>query len=262
MRDALGPPYTTVAEVAAALERVEARCLPLRDRRGVFATAYLRITRAIQREIARGGFEDAEWTGRYLVAFGNLYRDAVLAYESGDTAAVPKSWRIAFDAAGAGGGLVIQHLVLGINAHINHDLALALHVVGVDDDRPKRYADHTLVNDILETATAELKREVSSLYAPLLERVDWIAGRLDDDLTRFSIPRAREHAWTFAVAISAARNAGERALLTRGLDEQAAVLARLILAPPTRHPLLLSVVRTAERADTLARRLVRLLPGR
>ncbi|CAN5687603.1 DUF5995 family protein [soil metagenome] len=251
-----GSEYTSVAEVAAALERVEADCLSRRDRRGVFATAYLQITRAIERELALGSFQDAAWTAHYLVAFGNLYRNAALAFDSGDMSNVPKAWRLAFQAARDGEGLVIQHLVLGINAHINHDLALALLVAGIDPGRSMRYADHTRVNSILERTTEDLKHQVSSLHAPLLQRIDWIAGRLDDDLTRFSIPKAREHAWTFAVMLSGVRDPGERALMNRALDEQAAVLARLVLSRPTRHPILLSAVRTAGRADAFARRIV------
>ncbi len=267
MLTALGAEYTSVAEVADALERVERRCVPLRDRRGVFATAYLRITRAIDRAIDAGRFHDPEWTRLYLVAFGNLYREAAIACEQGNPDDAPKAWRMAFDAARDGTGLVIQHLVLGINAHINHDLPIALDRIGIGEGqtRAARYADHTMVNRVLEDSTDELKRDVAALYAPVLQRIDWIAGRLDDDLTRFSIPRAREHAWSFALALRGTRSPPERTLLTRSLDEQAAVLARLILSSPTRHPVLLRAVRVAERLDAVARAVVRVpgsLPGR
>lgn len=258
MEEILTAKFGSVGEVRLALERVEAHCLARRDRRGVFATAYLQITRALEAEIAREGFRDPAWTGRYLVEFGNLYRQALLACERGETAAIPKAWRIAFDAAREGRGLVIQHLVLGINAHINHDLALALGRVGIDPERSGRYEDHTRVNAVLEASTAALKSQVSRRHAPLLQRLDWVAGRLDDDLTRFSIPRARDHAWSFAVAIAGAHGASERELLLRALDEQAAVLARLVLSPPTHHPMLLRVVRSAERADAALRRVTRL----
>lgn len=261
LRDILAIEFRTVDEVAIALAGVESVCLPLRDRRGVFATAYLAITRAIEREILAGGFNDAEWATRYLVCFGNLYRRAFLAWGSGTPASTPKSWGIAFDAARTGTGFVIQHLLLGINAHINHDLALALDEVGIDRDRPAKYQDHARVNAVLEAATAALKLEVSGKYAPILERLDWIAGRLDDDIVRFSIPKARDHAWSCAVSLSGARSAVERAIILRALDEQAAVMARLILAPPTRHPVLVRAVKVAERMDSLARRLVG-LPGR
>jgi hypothetical protein len=255
LRALLETEYATTAEVATSLEAVEAYCLPRRDRRGIFCTAYLRITSALEAELETAGFRDPDWVARYLVCFANLYRRALLAYEVGDRPAVPKAWRIAFDAARDGTGLVIQHLVLGINAHINHDLAVALGAVGIDPDRATRYADHTRVNEVLGRATAELKESVGTMYAPLLNRLDRVAGSLDDQLTAFSIPKARDHAWTFAVAITGSRSGAERALLRRALNDQAAVLARVILSRPTRHPWLLRGVRVLERLDAAARRL-------
>lgn len=255
MKDRFATEFISVSEVAICLEAFETDCLSRRDRRGVFATAYLQITRAIGAALEEDVFEDPAWTGRYLICFANLYRTALLACENGDSAGMPKSWRIAFDAARNGEGLVIQHLMLGINAHINHDLALALGKVGIDPERARRYADHTRVNDVLERATVTLKHEVSRKYAPILERLDWIAGKFDDEATKFSIPKAREHAWSFAVAFAGARTEAERTLLARTLDEQAAVLARLILEPTRRHPILLKVVRLAERIDYWVRRL-------
>jgi hypothetical protein len=255
MRDLLRAEYTSIAAVVAGLEGVEAYCHPRRDRRGVFATAYLQITRALESEIVAGGFADPAWVTRYLVSFGNLYRAALLAWELGEASAVPRAWKLAFEAAREGSGLVLQHLVLGINAHINHDLALTLDGVGIDPERERKYADHVRVNEVLEATTERLKSQVSTMYAPLLLRLDRLAGHLDDDLTGFSVPRARDHAWGFAVALAGARTDRERALLVRALDEQAAVMARLILSPATRHPLLLRMVRVAERLDVAASRI-------
>lgn len=261
MRDLLAVDYATVTDVAAGLEQLEAYCLPRRDRRGVFITAYLEITRSLAAELQAGGFTDSLWSARYLVCFGNLYRRALLAYEEGHLEEVPKSWQIAFDAARDQTGLVLQHLILGINAHINHDLALALGEVGIGADRDARYRDHARVNTILEEATGRLKTQVSTLHAPILQRLDWVAGRINDDITNFSIPRARDHAWGFAIAIEGAKSRGERALLLRTLDDQAAVMARLVLSPASRHPVLLRVVRTAERVDGALRRVVGAIGG-
>jgi hypothetical protein len=256
MIEALKRDYVTVADVALGLEGVESHCLPRGDRRGVFATAYLRITRAIESAMAAGVFLDPEWVARYLVCFGNLYRRSVLDWESGERDRVPKAWRISFEAARGGHGLVIQHLVLGINAHINHDLALALVEAGIEPRRD-RYTDHTRVNDVLEAATDDLKLHVTRTYAPVLARLDRWAGTRDDEFTRFSIPKAREHAWAFALALDSARSPAERSLLERALDDQAAVLARLILAPTTRHPLLIRAALAAGRADSFLRRIGR-----
>ncbi len=248
--------FMSVAEVAERLEQIEKYCRRRRDPRGIFATAYLQITRAIEAEIVRNRFRDNEWVARYLVRFGNLYRQALLAYERKDYGLVPRAWRIAFDTACAGRGLVIQHLLLGINAHINYDLALTLEAVGIDPDRQDKYADHTHVNDILEAATDQLKSSVSGMYAPVLERLDWIGGRIDDELARFSIERARDHAWSFAVALQAAKGDTERGLLLRALDSQAAVMANVILAPPTRHPWVMKAAQAASTLDAKARKLM------
>lgn len=255
MRDILEVELVSVDEVAACLEKIELHCRSASDARGVFATAYLQITRAIGAEILRGGFIDNEWTTRYLVGFGNQYRRALLAYELGDHESIPRAWRIAFDTACKGRGLVIQHLLLGINAHINYDLALTLGAVGIDPDRDDKYADHTRVNAILGAATEQLKSSVSRMYAPVLERLDWFAGRIDDEMARFSVERARDHAWSFAVAIQAAEGERERALLLRALDSQAAVMADVILAPARRHPWVFRAARVASAADARVRRL-------
>lgn len=254
MLELLRDEYRTVGDVALGLEGLEAYCLPARDLRGVFASAYLHITREIGRRIDSQSFRNAEWTARYLICFGNLYRKALLLYEEGDNERIPKPWRIAFDAARDGRGLIIQHLTLGINAHINHDLPLALVEAGIDPSRSDKYADHTAVNDVLEAATQGLKSTVADTYAPVLHRFDRMFGRLDDEITNFSIPKAREHAWNFAVALSTARDDDERVCLHRMLEDQAAVLARLILSSPTRHPVLMRVVDAAKRADRLLER--------
>lgn len=259
--DALTPPYRSIEDVVAGLARLEAVLHPFRDLRGVFATAYLRITRAIESDLDSAGFANTEWMAQYLVSFGNLYREALLAYEQGRKEDVPRCWEIAFDAARAREGLVIQHLTLGINAHINHDLALALGTAGIDP-RDQCYADHVLVNSILALSTDALKKDVARMYAPVLSRVDRLVGRADDDLVNFSIPRAREHAWVMAVALATAPTERERRLVRVALDEQAAVLARLIMSSPTRNPAFLAVVRAARVADKAVAFVYRLLGKR
>ncbi len=252
--------FASTVDVQSWLSTLEQRFLAARDRRGVFVTAYLTITKAVEAQCDAGGFLDPGWVRTYLIAFGTLYRDALqrdaLARTAGGTASgvrVPKSWRVSFDAARAGRGWVIQHLMLGVNAHINHDLALALLMAGIERDRAARYADHTAVNLVLERATRTLKTEVATKWAPVLEQLDHAAGTLDDEVTGFSIAKARDHAWAMAVAIDATNGTPGEALLRATLDDQAAVLARLILAPPVESPVFARSKRLLERLDQAAR---------
>lgn len=247
----LNTAFHSVEEVESALEQFETWCIENDDLRGVFATAYLQITKAIAKELDRRSFNDSEWSARYLVRFANLYREAVVNYEENNVHLVPKSWRAAFDLAGQRDGFVIQHLLLGINAHINHDLALALYDVKIDPERDEKHQDHNQINHILEIATDSLKQSVAKKYAPILHRVDRGLGTIDDSAMAFSIPKAREHAWAMAVALSAARSDIEKNVLQKSLDEQAAVLSRLILSKPTRNPRIKSGIRKLKWADRL-----------
>lgn len=227
--------FQSVNDVIKNLEMFENYCIQNDDLRGVFATAYLHISRSINKNLLEEKFRNNSWVRKYLVRFGDLYRIALVDYENGNVSRVPKSWKISFQTAKNREGLIIQHLLLGINAHINHDLAIALFDVKIDPDRNDKYVDHVLINQILEKATDGLKQEVANKYAPILRRLDQSVGSIDEKITNFSIPKAREHAWTFAGALTSSKNNSEERLLRTALDDQAAVLARLIMASPTRN---------------------------
>lgn len=242
-----------IEAVAARMEQIAA---PLGEDDGVrrFNELYLAVTRAVAAESASATFEDPRFISRLDVIFADLYFAAI---EDDDGAReLPRAWAPLFERRAATGIAPLQFAIGGMNAHINHDLALALVEVGIDPERERRYADHTRVNEVLEIATATMKSEVSRRYAPLLSRLDRLGGRLDDDATNFSIPRAREHAWTFALALTSCTSEAETRRLQQALDTQAAVLARLILASPTRHPIVVQTVRVAKKVDRVLRRLV------
>jgi len=238
MTDLLGldTSYDSLDAAVEALSSLEQAFRSQHDRRAIFVTAYLSITQAIRQNIAAGAFLDNAWVTRYALCFANLYRKALFAYEMGDTAATPKAWRIAFDTAKRGEALAIQDLMLGINAHINHDLALALNEVSIDPDRATRYADHTKVNDVLKAATDPLQDRIGQIYAPIFNLLDQTCDRLDEDIACFSVAKAREDAWCAALTLANAHGDLERAAVRAGLNTRSAVLARLILAPTFEYP--------------------------
>jgi hypothetical protein len=229
-------PYASIDDAIQAFAALEQIFRSQHDRRAIFVTAYLNITRALKQSAEAGLFQDNAWATRYGICFANLYRTALLAYQRGDWNALPKAWRISFDTSRSNGALAIQDLVLGINAHINHDLALALAEVTIDPQRPARYADHCKVNQVLRAATDPMQDRLGQLYAPILNLLDRTCDRLDEEIACFSVEKARESAWLAAVALANARDDDERAALRAGLNDRSAVLARLILAPTFAHP--------------------------
>jgi hypothetical protein len=140
---------------------------------------------------------------------------------------------------------VLQDMLLGVNAHVNHDLPLALDRVSIDPDRSGRRQDHDAVNAVLGEVTDRATQRLAGLYAPGLMTLDECAGQLDELLSQFSLQTARDSAWESALALANARAPIERDLTARLVATRAAVLARLLLAPSS-NAMFMSVCRRLE----------------
>lgn len=239
-------PYETIEDALAGMRAFEVRFRATRDRRAVFCTTYRLLTESIRDRVRDDFFADSDWVARYGLAFANYYRRAVLDFDAGRLEKLPTSWRISFETSQAGRALVSQDLLLGMNAHINHDLASALFDVGIGPDRASRLADHTRVNEILSEAADPIQQRISALYSPVLGIVDAAMGALDERVTQFSIERARQAAWDGAVALTDATSDAAREAVRRRIDGGAGVLARLIMAPSDRLPWLHAALRFVE----------------
>ena len=145
--------------IDALIERMQALLEPLQaadDPRQYFHATYLRTTIAVAEAIRGGGFIDPEWAERWDVTFASLYLDALEVATSGGQPTRP--WQIAF---GAPRDLpALNHVLLGMNAHINFDLPQALVTVITDEefDAPalvaKREEDHRAIDRVLAARVA------------------------------------------------------------------------------------------------------------
>jgi hypothetical protein len=92
-----------------------------------------------------------------------------------------------------------------MNAHINHDLALALVAsteqagISLKRDTPQ-YRDYVLVNGILERVQDEIKDRFTT---GVIKDVDRAGGRVDDMFAAWSVSRARDNAWMQAQTLAA-----------------------------------------------------------
>ena len=194
-------PYRDADEVRRGLSALLSAFEAREDRRAVFLGIYARMTAAVGRRIERDAFADSAWVAAYLVAFANRYRVAVRDFESGDIDALADPWQLAFEAAEPGDSLVLQDAMLGVNAHINYDLALALDDVGVGTDRPSKYADHCAIIDVIAELVDEAQDALADRDADGLATLDSSLGRLDEWLTVATIDGCRDSAWRTAVAM-------------------------------------------------------------
>ncbi len=195
-------PYESLEDTRGRLERLKQRLCRRDDRRAVFLAIYTAMTRAVENSVERGQFSNSAWMRSYTVTFADYYRQAFLDYEKRRLGRVPDPWRIAFDTAVAGDALVTQDAFLGINAHINYDLALAVREVGVATDRATKYDDHRLINQVLARLVDTQQETLSEQYAPGIDDVDAALGRLDESVALFTMTEGREQAWRVAVVLT------------------------------------------------------------
>ena len=243
------PVYSTLDDVVRDFSALETTLRARQDRRCIFVTLYGVVSTEMRDRVAANAFNDPVWVHRYAVAFATLYRKAFDAYDAGKTGDVPKAWRLCFDAAAAGTGLVVQDMLLGINAHVNNDLPLALDRVSIGPNRNNRRRDHDAVNAVLAAVTERATQRIAALDAPGLPAIDACAGELDEMLTLFSLETARDSAWESAVTLANARDAVERQLAGRLISARAAVVGRLLLSPSRNEPFM-SACRRLEAGDT------------
>ena len=221
----------TIADVIARLDGLVAGWDRNGDYRAVFARSYRIITRRMAKAIGDGFFEDNAWMAALDIRFAQEYFDAVDDYDSG-TGEVPRCWRLAFQLARFRQTTVLQDLLVGINAHVLHDLAIALNAMGLPPaDRALRRRDHDRVNDVLAGLIDEVQADLERRYSWTLGFLDRLLGQDDEALTDEGLRTSRATAWVSAIALADAPDDGARRTIREGLDLSASALAELVAAP-------------------------------
>ena len=110
-------------DVITSLDAIVKECAAEGNTNGYFASLYRRMTMAVKDGVTNGFFENAERMVRLDVIFASRYIEAFHAYSRKQPCTT--SWQFAFDGRKNHSLTVIQRLLLGINTHINLDLAVA-----------------------------------------------------------------------------------------------------------------------------------------
>jgi hypothetical protein len=222
-------PFTRVRDVVEGLTCLEDVFLARGDRRGVFVTAYLTVTQTLDSWLDRGLFLQNTLVADYVVVFANAYRQALASHQEGSPDNVAMAWRQSFEACRDPRVSVFQHLLLGINAHINHDLPYAVLQGGLDVRCQRCYHDHRRIDDALRVATPLVRRRIAALYQRPLRVANYLYGRMIDDAVSLTFERARQHSWVMAKALEAAGPSSERLRVGALIDRRAASAGQLIL---------------------------------
>ncbi len=220
----------TIDEVLFQLDRIITQSKVDQSRLGYFAILYREVTLAVKKGIADGFFEDGPRMEKLDVVFANRYLEAYQRFQAGENPS--RSWMLAFDAAEQKNVLVLQHLFLGMNAHINLDLGIAAATIAPEDEILGLKNDFFKINDILFSLIGTMQDRLAKVSL-FFAWIDQLAGGKDEQFATFSLEKARDHAWNLAnlLAPVSPDNWGGFILAA---DQGAVVLGKLIRQPKLR----------------------------
>lgn len=185
----------SIDEVLVKLDRIIEDCYQKETRVGYFAILYRKVTQRVKEGIEREEFDDNSRMERLDVLFAKRFTDAYDSWQSSKTCT--KSWKVAFEASEQSNYLALQHLFLGINAHINLDLGIAAsETMGKQNIEPIQN-DFNQINSLLSELVDGVKSNLSTI-SPLFGWLIPLAKGKDEILLNFSIQVARDGAWKYA----------------------------------------------------------------
>jgi hypothetical protein len=204
------------------IDELRSIALAADDASGYFPAMYARITREVETAGAVGRFVEPSRMEAFARAFAGWYPR--LRHQG---VGVPGCWRAAFDVAGDRHLMIVQHLLLGINAHVNHDLPQVVVAMAPEgSDLAGLRADFDAVNDVLAESLPMVLRSLGTVSRWVNTAAVLGGGRLFD----FSLHVARRQGWEAAVRMHALDDRA-RAEYVVELDRLVRVLAYMVVHP-------------------------------
>ncbi|MBI1297591.1 hypothetical protein GC175_21850 [bacterium] len=224
---------------AAVLDRMQAYIQTWEacaDDKALFLRCYFLMTSNMFSAVETRQFDDPVWVHNLLHHFADYYFDALHLYEQ-DVSSAPLVWQFAHDAACSPGVSALQKLLLGINAHINYDLVLAVTDMLTAEwhdhtavQRASRYNDHCHVNQIIGQSIDAVQDQVLGPAMPMMELFDRLLGPVDEILISRLITAWRENVWRNAAGLLDCNDPQARGGLVEQVHADAVKLARFIAA--------------------------------
>ncbi len=230
----------TVGELSEAVEV----CKRAKHRAGYFAALYWRTTKAVRARADAGQFQDRDRMESFAGIFAARYLAAYRAWQSDGQ--MTASWKLAFDTASKCSPIVLQHLVLGMSAHINLDLGIV--VADLARDAPGGLAslrsDFDSINDVL-SGEINASQACVDRVSPFIRLADGVGLRSDEALCGFALRIARQGAWQSAEQLSKC-TVDERDSAIARRDQAVAKFGSRLMHPGGVLGAAMAVVRTGE----------------
>jgi Family of unknown function (DUF5995) len=222
-------PPASIDEVIQRMKSLD-DAIPANDGLKWFNLLYLMVTQEVGNNPPQSEFQDLPWVNRLDVIFANLYFTAISDFLRGSP--VASSWQALFEARQRAGIDRIQLALAGMNAHINHDLSLALLQIeakvnmGFNPSTPE-HNDYEQVNGLLETV---LPQALQFLATGILGEIAQDTGKIGRLLAIWNVRVARDLAWDFAEHVRGLTGLS-LAIALRSQDKLTGTIGRILLVP-------------------------------
>jgi Family of unknown function (DUF5995) len=203
---------------------------------GYFTLIYNWETADLVRAADDGMFQAPDEIRKMIVSFANRYFTARAAFRAGEPTS--RAWTIAFRAARTSSALVVQHILLAMNAHINFDLGPVTAQAGLP------WSDFEKIGVVLCDGVSRIQGCLNRT-TPVLRALDRVGGSFDEMFTIYSLKAARRYAFDLAQRMRSTPEAG-RPALEKEADATAGTFGDLLLRPPLRDRLLLAAIRLSQ----------------
>jgi hypothetical protein len=232
----------TIDHVIDRLTDIAAQTKRTSSRMGYFAALYRTVTIEVKQGIAAGRFEDGPRMESLDVRFASRYLDAFDRFERGEP--VSRSWRIAFEGTDRWRPIILQHLLAGMNAHINLDLGIAAAQVAPGPALPSLRRDFDEINTILASLIDGVETAICAV-SPWIGMLAAVGGKADDAIVAFSLKAARVFAWNVANQLAPLAPEDQPSKVGE-LDLAASLVGLGVLSPPLLTSAGLLVIRGRE----------------
>ena len=224
------PHDAVVAQMQSLIQKWEESA----DQRSIFLRCYMMMTHNMRDAVQQDEFRDPGWVDHLVDHFAGYYFTALEKFEQ-NPAAAPPVWQLAHQAALDPDMVALQKLLLGVNAHINYDLVLAL----VDLLKPEwgeltgvqqgdRYIDYCHVNEVIGSTIDAVQDQVLEPAMPVIDVIDKLFGPVDEKLISSLLGHWRENVWHYAVQILGAMDVEDQSRLRIEMESEAIKMGRII----------------------------------
>jgi hypothetical protein len=232
----------TLDDVIQSLNSIVKRAEQEQARFGYFASLYLEMTKSVKLAIAGNQFEDNARMENLVVVFANRYLIAFDAWSINEK--LSQSWNLAFSESTKDSISVIQHLLCGINAHVNLDLGIAAAQISPGNKINQLQNDFNTINSIIGGLVDGVQQKLENISLPM-RWLDRIGKNHDEQIANFSMKMARNGAWNVALDLAKLPE-DQHANYIEKLDRKTCKFGHIIIKPGWLANLILKPVKWFE----------------